>query len=114
MCENKNIVAEQDAKNKAEHILAQIKSVHGGKFKLSEKQFIEYMSHMWIYGELSAGERILFALNEDPSLNRDTIIGELHLFVLETFKVLKKRLNLKMDICLDDFLFGRFSKNKVD
>ena len=33
-------------------------------------------------GELSAAERILKAIEDDASMDRDTIVGELHLFIM--------------------------------
>lgn len=84
--------------------------VRGGKFKLSEKQFIEEMTTQWICGEFSAAERILRAIELDPEVNtKDLIRGEIHIFMLDVYNVLKKRGGFNSNIELEDLIDGKYS-----
>ena len=74
---------EKDAKIKAYYRLAQFKAKRGGKFKISEKQFIDELQNMWITGEFSSAERMLRFIESDESMaTRDLIRGELHVFAV--------------------------------
>ena len=96
---------ENDAKQKAAKRLNAICHRRGGKFKISEKQFSEELENMWISGEFSCAERILRCIEIDKELNsRDLIRGEIHLFILDLYKILKERLDLKEDLQLEDLL----------
>ena len=108
---------EFDAEENARLRLAMIKKKRGGKYKLSEAQFIEEMRGAWSCGELVAAERILRCIELNPELENsvDLVKGEIHLFILKVFEVLKKSKNLeiKMDVHLEDLLWGKYSTEEV-
>ena len=101
---------EKDAIDRARMRLNAIKSARGGKFKLSEKQFCTELENIWIWAELSAAERIMRCAEADLELStRDLLIGEMHSFVMACYDILKKRVPLKMELKLDDLLYGPFA-----
>ena len=98
---------EKDATKNAHHRLKILTAKRGGKFKISEKQFQEELEMAWIGGEFSSAERILRCLELDEDLStRDLCIGEAHNFVIDLYKVLKKKLGLKDELGLEDILTG--------
>jgi hypothetical protein len=105
---------EKDAKAKAFARLAQLKQKRGGKFKVSEKQFTEELENMWITGELSGTERMLRYIESDTELDtKDLIRGEMHVFLIDLFNILKKRIDIKLAFGIEDLLWGRFTTEKV-
>lgn len=105
---------EKDAKIKANTRLVRIKAKRGGKFKISEKQFLEELENMWMIAEFSAAERILRHIEIDAEINsKDLIRGEIHIFLLDLFKILKKRIDIKASFGVEDLLWGRFTTEKV-
>ena len=105
---------EKDAKAKAFARLAQLKQKRGGKFKVSEKQFLLELENMWITGEFSATERMLRYVEADTELDtKDLIRGEMHVFLIDLFNILKKRIDLKITFGINDLLWGRFTTEKV-
>ena len=105
---------EKDAEVKAVYRLAQFKAKRGGKFKISEAQFVEELKNMWMTGEFSAAERILRHIESDEAANtKDLIRGEIHIFLLDLFAILKKRMDIKRTFGLDDLLWGRYTTEKV-
>ena len=106
---------ERDAKQKAYARLVQMKSKRGGRFKISEAQFVEELTNMWIAGEFCAGERILRCIEIDETLStKDLIRGEIHEFILAGYKILKKRMReITEDLKVEDLIYGKFSTDKV-
>lgn len=101
---------EKDAIDRAHERLATLKKKRGGKFKITEKQLVEELANVWVAGEFSAAERILRIVEVDPELTtKDLIRGEIHLFIMEVFSLLKRRLELQMDLKLENLLWGKFS-----
>jgi hypothetical protein len=105
---------EKDGRNNAIRRLNAIKRKRGGKFKLSEAQFMEEMENAWICGEFSSSERVLRCIELDDGLDtKDMIVGEVHLFINDLYQILKKRLGLLPDLDVDDLIFGKYSSRKI-
>lgn len=105
---------EMDAGEKARMRLNQIKKKRGGKFKVSEAQFLKELEDMWIAGEFSSAERILRSIESDEEVaSRDLIRGEIHIFIMDLFSLLKKRLQLEENLKLEDLIWGQYSTEKV-
>jgi hypothetical protein len=106
---------ENDATEKAYMRLDAIRKKRNGKFKISEKQFIQEMENMWVSGEFTSAERILRCIESDPEISsKDLIRGEIHIFIMDLFKILKKRLDLSMDLNLEDLLWGKYTTEKMN
>lgn len=106
---------EKDATAKAYHKLRVICNRRGGKFKLSEKQFIEVIEDIWIAGEFSGAERILRCLEMDKDLNtRDLCLGEIHIFIMDVYNILKKRWKLRGELDLGDLVDGKYSTRAIE
>lgn len=94
--------------------LAILKNKRGGKFKLSEKQFVDELATSWVSGEFSAAERILRCIELDPELNTsDLINGELHMMIVDFYEVLKKRSVLVPGFELGDLIDGKYSTKAI-
>lgn len=107
---NTRSTVEKDGENKARHLYRTICAQRGGKFKISERQFIEDVAGIWIAAEFSASERILRCIELDEELNsRDMIRGEIHNFIMDLFKILKKRGMVRGELNLMDILEGKYS-----
>lgn len=108
----KNI--EKDGMDKAELAVQSLCHKRNGKFKISEKQFIEEMTNMWVSGELSGAERVLRLLESDPDLTtKDLIRGEIHVLLINIYKIAKRRMSLKKEFALEDFLYGKYTTEEV-
>lgn len=87
--------------------ISQIKKKRQGKFKVREKDFKEEMLDLWITAQLDAGMRVLKFIESDEEINtKDLIRGEIHLYILDSFSILKKRLKMKETITIEDLLEG--------
>lgn len=105
---------EKDAQAKAVQTLLKIKKDRGGKFKLSERQFMDVIETIWIGAEMSGAERVLRAIESDDDLDtKDNIRAALHIFVLDLLKILKKRIGLKMTVTLEDIIWGKYSTANI-
>lgn len=115
--EYKEKVVSTVEKDAVAHALRRARTIskkRGGKFKMSEHQFTVEMTTAWISGEFSAAERILRCIEADPELNsKDLIRGEIHIAILDLFKILKKRLDIKENLELEDLLWGKFTTENV-
>lgn len=101
---------EVDAKERARAILSEVKGRRGGKFKLSEAQFVEEMERMWVGGEFSSAERILRAIEMKKEVDSvDMVRGEIHLFLLFLFEIVKRRFKTREDLKLEDMIYGKYS-----
>ena len=105
---------EMDAIRAAQNRLNAIKHARGGKYKMSERQFLEEMENMFLAGEFSAAERVMRCVEHDEELNtRDLCIGELHMYVIHVYALLKRRLKLKQNVDLEDLIDGKYSTRKA-
>lgn len=105
---------EEDGLLRAQDRLKVLCQKRGGKFKISEKQFVQELSNMWVGGEFSAAERLLRVIEADPELDtKDMIRGEIQMYVIRVFNILKKRLDLDMNVRLEDLLYGKYATEEV-
>ena len=108
---------EQDAKAKALYRLHKAKKKRGGKYKMSERQFVEECEINWIAAELSATERMMRYIESDRSTlaTVDDVLAEMHMFLVDLVNILKKKKELDKDIDfgLDDLLTGRYTTANV-
>jgi hypothetical protein len=104
----------RDATEKARMSLARLKNSRGGKFKISERQYVEEAEATWLFAEFSAAERIMRAIESDDDLdNKDNIRAALHIYILESYEVLKKKFNLRRSVTLEDLIDGKHSTETI-
>lgn len=99
----------RDAREQALERLFQVKKARGGKFKVNDRVFVEELENIWMVAELSAHERIMREFEEDKTLQRDDIRGLLHEIVYRLFNIMKKIRNLRMEVTLEDIIYGKHS-----
>lgn len=106
---------ERDAASKARDTLASVKKERGGKFKLSERQFLQVAEDLWMGAELSGAERVMRIVEGDTDIvTKDDVRAVLHLYVLSLFNKVKRRLNLAMSVTLDDLVHGKYSTEYIN
>lgn len=82
-------------------------------FKLSEKQFVDEASYIWLSGNMSSAEILLRKVDMDPTMTRADFQAELHLYILECIKGIKKQVpQMKLNVELEDLIVGKFSTEK--
>ena len=100
---------ESDSRKHAQNMADRICGLRAGKFKISEAQFKDEIQKAWLAGELSAAERILRCIEMDPELDsRDLIRGELHLYIMENLRVLRKHAPVGY-VGVEELIDGRFA-----
>jgi DNA polymerase III delta prime subunit len=84
-----------------------------GNFKISEKQFVEELASLWLFGNLSAAEILLRKIDMDETATRSDMQAELHLFILKCIKFIKGQMpNAKFNIELEDLIEGKYSTDR--
>lgn len=84
-----------------------------GTFKLSEKQFVDEAAYIWLSGNMSAAEILLRKVDMDPTMTRSDMQAELHLYILQCVRGIKKQVpQIKLNVELEDLIVGNFSTEK--
>lgn len=100
----------RDANDRARLSLARICNRKRGKFKLTEREYVEELSALWVYAEFVATERLMRAIESDQDMdNKDNIRAALHIHVLDLYKIVKEKFNLTRDISIESLIYGKYS-----